>query len=55
MANVLVEAGSFEERLVIADVDLADATGAMALRAVEDETVLRAWMQQGLALVERPV
>jgi predicted amidohydrolase len=53
--NVLVEAGFFEERLVIADVDLADATGAMALRAVEDETVLRVWMQQGLALVERPV
>jgi predicted amidohydrolase len=53
--NVLVEAGFFEERLVIADVDLADATGAMALRAVEDETVLRASMQQGLALVERPV
>lgn len=51
--NVLCEAGYFEERLVVAELDLEAATGAVARRAVEDETVLRAWMREGVDLVER--
>jgi predicted amidohydrolase len=50
--NVLDEAGFLEERLVTATVDLEQATGAMARRAVEDETRLTAWMRQGLRLVQ---
>ena len=49
--NVLDEAGFFEERLVVATVDLEQATGSIARRAVEDTTVLRQWMQRGLELV----
>ena len=51
--NVLCEAGYFEERLVVAELDLEAATGAVARRAGEDETVLRAWMREGVDLVER--
>ena len=51
--RVLAEAGHFEERLVVADLDLAAATGAMARRALEDDTVLREWMAAGLDLVDR--
>ena len=51
--NVMDEAGYFEERLVIADLNLDEATRQMAERAVNDETVLRQWMRDGLGLVER--
>ena len=50
--NVLDEAGFFEERLVTATIDLAAADRAMARRAVEEETVLRAWLEAGARLVE---
>ena len=50
--NVLDEAGFFEERLVAATIDLAAADRAVARRAVEDETVLRAWLEEGARLVE---
>ncbi|MFH1571123.1 MAG: carbon-nitrogen hydrolase family protein [Gemmatimonadota bacterium] len=50
--SVLVEAGHFEERLVAATIDLSAARGAMARRAVEDETVLRDWLRQGVGLVQ---
>ena len=51
--NVMDEAGFFEERLVVADLDLAEATRQMARRAVNDETVLRQWLRDGAELVER--
>src|SRR5688572_2536222 len=51
--NVLAEAGHFEERLVVAEIDLEAADRRVARRAVEDETILREWMKQGVALVER--
>jgi predicted amidohydrolase len=51
--NVLVEAGFFEERLVTATIDLAAASRSVALRAANDETILRDWMRQGVELVER--
>jgi predicted amidohydrolase len=50
--NVLVEAGYFEERLVTATIRIADASRAMARRAVKDETILRTWMQRGVELVQ---
>jgi predicted amidohydrolase len=50
--NVLVEAGYFEERLVIATIRIADATRSVARRAVKDETILREWMQSGVKLVQ---
>jgi predicted amidohydrolase len=51
--NTVVEAGHFEERLVTATVDLEAATRRVALRAANDDTILREWMRQGVALVER--
>ncbi len=50
--NVLVEAGYFEERLVTATIRVSDASRAMALRAVRDETVLKEWLQKGAELVQ---
>jgi omega-amidase len=50
--NVLVEAGYFEERLVTATIRLADASRAMAQRAVKDETILREWLKSGAKLVQ---
>jgi len=50
--NVLVEAGYFEEGLVTATIDLEGATGSIARRAMEDDTVLRDWMAEGRELVE---
>jgi len=52
--NVLVEAGYFEERLVTATLRLAEASRAVARRAVKDETILRAWMESGVQLVQMP-
>jgi predicted amidohydrolase len=52
--NVIREAGFFEERLVAATVDLAAASRAMALRSVNDDTILRNWMREGARLVEAP-
>ena len=51
--NVLDEAGYFEERLVVATLDLDQADRAMAKRAVNDESVLRQWLLDGVALVQR--
>lgn len=50
--NVLAEAMHFEERLVIADIDTRDAKRQWALRARNDETILRDWMREGAALVD---
>jgi len=50
--NVLVEAGYFEERLVTADIRISDASRSMARRAVEDETILKGWMKDGVRLVD---
>ena len=35
----------------MAELDCSEAWGAIARRAVEDETVLGEWMRQGLELV----
>ena len=51
--NVICEAGYFEERLVSATIDLRAATRKVALRALNDETVLREWMRHGVGMVER--
>jgi predicted amidohydrolase len=51
--NVLFEAHHVEERLVAATIQVDDATRAYALRATNDETVLRTWIRQGAGLVER--
>lgn len=50
--NVLDEAGFFEERLIAATIDVSNATGAMARRSVEDDTLLREWMCAGAQLVD---
>jgi len=49
--NVLSEAGYFEQRLVAADIRIKDATGAMARRAIDDETILKSWLRDGTKLV----
>lgn len=50
--NVLCEAGHFEERLVVATIDVDAARRRWPERAVEDQTVLRDWLCDGAALVE---
>ena len=50
--NVLREAGFFEETLVVETIDIDDAGGSMAKRAVNDETVLKSWLREGVRLVE---
>ena len=50
--NVLIEAGYFEERLVTATIRIKDANGAIARRAAGDETILKAWLNEGVRLVE---
>ena len=50
--NVLEEAGHFEERLVIADIQLEKATGAMAKRAAAEKTLIAPWLREGARLVE---
>jgi|ETNmetMinimDraft_35_1059890.scaffolds.fasta_scaffold66800_2 predicted amidohydrolase len=52
--NVLVEAGHFEETLVTATIEIDEATGAIAKRAINDDTILANWMKAGLKLVSRP-
>lgn len=37
--------------LVIADIRIKDATGAMARRAIDDETILKSWLRDGTELV----
>ncbi len=50
--NVLVEAGYFDERTVIRELDLSVASGRMAKRSASEETALRDWFREGLKLVE---
>ena len=50
--NVLCELGHFEESLVTCKINLEDATGSIAKRALNDKTILRNWMQQGVELVD---
>jgi len=53
IGNVLGEAGFFEERLVIAQIDQHLAAGRIAKRALEEPTILREWYRQGLWFVEK--
>lgn len=50
--NVLAEAGFFEERLVVADIRLKDATRGIARRAANDDTILKDWLNDGIELVD---
>ena len=50
--NVLVEAGYFEERAVIADLDFALASRRVATRVLKEPTILQHWYRQGLQYVE---
>jgi predicted amidohydrolase len=52
VGNVLVEAGHFEERVVVAEIDLALATRRVATRVMTEDTALRDWYRQGLQLVD---
>ncbi len=52
--NVIIEAGHLEERLVTTTIDIGAASRGNALRGVEDETILKAWMKEGLKLVTKP-
>ena len=49
--NVLGEAGYFEEALVAQLIDLEDAKGGPAMRAANDDTILKEWMKEGSKLV----
>jgi predicted amidohydrolase len=46
--NILEEAGHFEERLVIADIDLSEANRMIAAKSVEQpNTMLTEWLKEG--------
>jgi omega-amidase len=49
---IITEAGYFEERLVTATIDISRATRSIARRAINDETVLKNWLNEGLRLVK---
>jgi len=49
--NVLIEAGYFQERLVTANIKINDASGRIARRAAEDDTILKQWLNEGVKLV----
>jgi predicted amidohydrolase len=44
--NVLAEAGYFEQRLVVATIDLADAHRRIADKLLREETILGPWVRQ---------
>jgi len=50
--NVLAEAGYFSETLVTATIDLKDANRAMAIRSVEEGSMISPWLREGSRLVE---
>ena len=52
LGNVLIEAGYFEERAMVADIDLALATRRVATRVLNDATVLQEWYRQGVQYVD---
>ena len=52
--NIIIEAGHLEERLVTATIDIDAANRGIARRGVEDETILKDWMKEGLKLVTKP-
>ena len=49
--NVIDEAGYFQERLVVASLEVSAARRRFALRAADDDTILRGWMRSGVELV----
>ena len=51
--RVLAEAGHFEERLVTAQIALADATRWVARKAAASGALLGPWLEAGLALVDQ--
>ncbi len=55
LGNVLIEAGYFEERAVIADIDFALASRRVATRVLKEPTILQHWYRQGLQYVEETV
>jgi len=50
--NVIAEAGYFEERLVTATIDISRATRNIAKRAINDDTILKDWLRNGVRLVQ---
>jgi len=55
LGNVLIEAGYFEERVVIAEIDSSLATRRVASRVLKEPTILQDWYRQGLQYVETVV
>ena len=49
---MLIEAGYFEERLVTANIRIKDANRSIARRAVNDNTILKNWLNDGVKLVQ---
>ena len=50
--NVIAEGGYFEERLISATIDIGQATRSIAKRAINDETILKDWLNRGVRLVQ---
>lgn len=52
LGNVMVEAGHFDERAVIAEIKPHLAAGRIARRILDEPTVLRQWFHEGLQYVD---
>ncbi len=52
LGNVMIEAGHFEERPVVAEVKLQLAAGRVAKRILDEPTILRPWFYEGLQYVD---
>lgn len=49
--NVITEAGYFNECIVMADIDLSKATCGIARRTINEDTIIREWLNDGLRFV----
>lgn len=52
--NVLQEAGHFEQRLVVADVDMDKATRWIAQRVMDQRSPIQGWISSGSRIVKMP-
>jgi len=50
--NIIAEAGFFEEKLVSATIDVSQATRGIAIRSINDNTILKDWLNTGVRLVQ---
>ena len=53
MVMLLTKAGFFGDTVISATLDLTKASGYLAKRTYHENTILRAWFQEGCGFVEK--